>query len=257
MTDTVRTLSALQTLLADNTSGDISPQDARDVLVSSWTPGWVQYLDHRLSDETPHTDDDFFQTDSSADYTDDAVSGTATWQITRGVLSVRYTSQSGGNAATFIKPITSASAPMTIETRLSVASLKVNWPTAALVFADGTSASSKTIEFGTTGNNDLSNAALQLRKGTRTDIQASNYNRLVSIWACDYLTYIRLIWKSANTWQAAASVDGISWWSKGFADVSYTMTPTHFGFLVTSYGDTNDHGAAFDYFRVYDSDLSV
>lgn len=34
MADTVRSLSALQTLLADNTSGDISPQDLRDFLVS-------------------------------------------------------------------------------------------------------------------------------------------------------------------------------------------------------------------------------
>ena len=35
MTDTVRTLSALQTLLADNTSGAISPQDLRDAVISS------------------------------------------------------------------------------------------------------------------------------------------------------------------------------------------------------------------------------
>lgn len=47
MVDTVRTLSALQTLLADNTSGDISPQDVRDMLVSvypkwnSWSPTWT------------------------------------------------------------------------------------------------------------------------------------------------------------------------------------------------------------------------
>ena len=34
MVDTARTLAALQTLLADNTSGDISPQDIRDLLVS-------------------------------------------------------------------------------------------------------------------------------------------------------------------------------------------------------------------------------
>lgn len=34
MVDTVRTLSALQTLLADNTAGDISAQDLRDFLVS-------------------------------------------------------------------------------------------------------------------------------------------------------------------------------------------------------------------------------
>lgn len=36
MPDTVRTLSALQTLLADNTAGDISPQDVRDMLVSTY-----------------------------------------------------------------------------------------------------------------------------------------------------------------------------------------------------------------------------
>ena len=37
MVDTARTLAALQTLLADNTSGDISPQDVRDMLLSLFT----------------------------------------------------------------------------------------------------------------------------------------------------------------------------------------------------------------------------
>ena len=36
MADTRRTLAALQTLLADNTSGDISAQDIRDFLVSAY-----------------------------------------------------------------------------------------------------------------------------------------------------------------------------------------------------------------------------
>jgi hypothetical protein len=36
MADTIRTLSALQSLLADNTAGDISPQDVRDMLVSTY-----------------------------------------------------------------------------------------------------------------------------------------------------------------------------------------------------------------------------
>ena len=36
MADTVRTLSSLQTILADNTAGDISPQDLRDFLVSAY-----------------------------------------------------------------------------------------------------------------------------------------------------------------------------------------------------------------------------
>lgn len=40
MVDTIRTMSALQSLLADNTAGDISPQDVRDFLVSSLTGGY-------------------------------------------------------------------------------------------------------------------------------------------------------------------------------------------------------------------------
>ncbi len=38
MPDTVRTLAALQTLLADNVAGDISAQDVRDFLVSAFPP---------------------------------------------------------------------------------------------------------------------------------------------------------------------------------------------------------------------------
>ncbi len=38
MTDTVRTIAALQALLEDNSAGDISPQDLRDMLVSLASP---------------------------------------------------------------------------------------------------------------------------------------------------------------------------------------------------------------------------
>lgn len=37
MADTIRTRSAIVALLPDNTSGDISPQDLRDFLVSVWS----------------------------------------------------------------------------------------------------------------------------------------------------------------------------------------------------------------------------
>lgn len=45
MADTVRSISAIQTLLADNTTGLISPQDLRDMLVSLDDSGWGQYSD--------------------------------------------------------------------------------------------------------------------------------------------------------------------------------------------------------------------
>lgn len=43
MVDTVRTLSELQTLFADNTTGAISPQDLRDFLVSVSPPHGTMY----------------------------------------------------------------------------------------------------------------------------------------------------------------------------------------------------------------------
>jgi hypothetical protein len=47
MADTKRSLTALQALLADNTSGDISPQDVRDFLVTALgTAGAITWLDN-------------------------------------------------------------------------------------------------------------------------------------------------------------------------------------------------------------------
>lgn len=51
MADTVRTLSALQAILADNTSGNISPQDLRDMLVS--TKGGHGYYPDNATIATP------------------------------------------------------------------------------------------------------------------------------------------------------------------------------------------------------------
>lgn len=45
MVDTIRTLSALQTLLADNATGEISEQDLRDMLVSTYLSGTAGYVE--------------------------------------------------------------------------------------------------------------------------------------------------------------------------------------------------------------------
>ena len=47
MVDTVRTKAALQALFADNSSGDISPQDLRDFLVTTYADGGINVVaDH-------------------------------------------------------------------------------------------------------------------------------------------------------------------------------------------------------------------
>lgn len=51
MVDQLRTLTNLKTLLADNTTGNISPQDIRDAVVSLATP-YAQCYQHNNASET-------------------------------------------------------------------------------------------------------------------------------------------------------------------------------------------------------------
>lgn len=53
MVDTVRTLAALQALLADNTAGDISAQDVRDLLVSAYPSQWFAAGQQALTNTAP------------------------------------------------------------------------------------------------------------------------------------------------------------------------------------------------------------
>ena len=56
MTDTARTLAQIKTLLADNTSGAISPQDIRDMLASLINPTAGSGFPERPSDRYPADD---------------------------------------------------------------------------------------------------------------------------------------------------------------------------------------------------------
>jgi hypothetical protein len=69
--DTVRTLAALQSLLADNTAGDISAQDVRDFLVSVFTH--QSLLGYKATTDTP--DDEFDESTLDAKWT--AVTGSS------------------------------------------------------------------------------------------------------------------------------------------------------------------------------------
>lgn len=75
MVDTARTKAALQTLLADNTSGDISPQDLRDLMESISAPvdggGFHQHYSPDRPPLSPDGADD--------EFSDGSVSGWTTW----------------------------------------------------------------------------------------------------------------------------------------------------------------------------------
>lgn len=224
-------------------------------------PEWVSYLAERQGDETPHTDDDFFGSDSSGDYTEQTVSGTGLWTIGRGVLSSVFDSQADNDLSVFMKSITSASAPMTIETRLRTWVPTIDTINAGIVFTDGTATSSKSIIFSSAASDAnyragiliLSRGSLTSFIDTNTAITPANAG-----WSGSYQSvYLRLIWKSANTWQISHSMDGNAWLNQGLGDTAFTMTPTHVGFGVSTRTHASEWAATFDYLRVYDADLSV
>lgn len=53
MPNTMRAIADLYALLADNTSGDISPQDVRDIVASLDDTGWAQYRDTQYTSASP------------------------------------------------------------------------------------------------------------------------------------------------------------------------------------------------------------
>lgn len=69
--------------------------------------------------------------------------------------------------------------------------------------------------------------------------------------------YLRLIWTAANTFAVNHSWDGVTWIDSSSSTISDTLTPTHFGVSVSTWGGSTVAYAQFEYVRVYESDLSV
>lgn len=252
MADTVRTLSALQTLLADNTSGDISAQDIRDFLVSAWTPEWIQYLQHRMPGETAHTDDDFFD-DATITGTEVTPSGTVTWTEKYGVLSVKAASMTSTDISAIVKPLTPSSAPVTIETSTRAVLTPNNNSGVLLGFSTGATASSNIAgyEYFYGG----SSSPWAPTTGTFTARSTGTLKTGFRDGLTDRV-YVRVIWTGTNAFEIAVSIDGVSWAKMGIADLSTTLTPTHF-FVAVEQSASEEQVRMFDYLRVYESDLSV
>lgn len=62
--------------------------------------------------------------------------------------------------------------------------------------------------------------------------------------------YMKMRWSAANTFQTSYSPDGVSWFKFPTADVSYTLTPTHAGFCISTWGGTTPVIGSVEYFRV-------
>ena len=219
-------------------------------------PGsWLSAMFARPSGE--HVDDDDFNDgDIGAEWSTYTQTGTTTWEEGLDVLSARTWSQSGSDASVIVKPMTGATTyPITIETAMRVAVRDVNYLMAGMAFTDGTSGASKCVlsmpywSSSYTWYNSFRSGTLDNVSSTYTNI-AMNNGSLNWPWL-----YQRLVWVSANSFKYGWSVDGVIYDYVG--NYSVTMTPTHYGVWVSSWGTGTPALASFEYFRVTESDLSV
>lgn len=249
MVDTVRTLASLQTLLADNTTEQISPQDHRDHLVSGWTPGHIRAGDHRLPHETAHADD-IFPAQGVVPGTAVNPSATPTWTSEGGQLGV--TAASTGAFAIHARAfsMTPSSPPVTIETRFDkIGALNTNGSGFHIGFSNGTATSSTVLGFGVL----TTNLTYKHNGGT---FASANFTSDTTLGIWNRPLYVRCVWTAANTAKLAVSPGGGAWTALGFTSASTTISPTHFFVGVTT-DQATVMAVVIDPIRVYESDLSV
>jgi len=246
MVDTVRQLAALQTLLADNTSGDVSAQDARDVLVSGW-PGFQP--------ATVGEYDDYFNEASSGDWTAiSADTGTETWDYPaatrfgndRGV-QVTFEDLASQDFTAYVKSLSGIAVGDYIQTKQTVwGGLSTDGvdALAGLMFTDGTTTAANGVFFGRSYNASEVPTIVAIH-GTLGAMATLPLN---SISATPPDMHFRLTYSAANTFQALISLDGINFIQLG-SNISKTMTPTHGGFGASTYGAGEPKLALFRYFH--------
>lgn len=214
------------------------------------------YLRGRLPDETAHANDQFFP-GTTPGGTALTVSGTATWVQGRGRLGVRFDSQSTTDAAVRLWSLTPSAAPVTIETAVEVMLAESGIPHVGLCFTDGVVGTSNcwtALIF--TGS---VTASFYVYKGTLNNFgSASTAGANVAVNAMPWgRMHIRSVWTAADTFEPAWSPDGVTWTDFGITADAHTMTPTHFGVLVSTWGGTEKDAVSVNYLRVNETDLSV
>jgi len=216
-------------------------------------PEWVHYLNGRLPDETPHADDVFF--DGSSNPTGLTVSGTVTWTEARGLMSAVYDDQTAEDMACQLYSFTTASVPMTVETAYRMDGATNVIRMAGVTISDGTTSTSNMVRAGFyLGGTPL--RRFTFAEGTFTAHATAAGDEINHDNASQGIAYVQLIWTASNTFKSRWSIDGVTWYDP-FGTDAQTMTPTHYGVWVSTWGGAVPSLASFNYIRVYDSDLSV
>ena len=222
---------------------------------SATVPGWMTRLAQPLS---THADDDEFNGAGLGGWTEVDPSGTTTWTEQDGVASVKFSGQASGDLAGLIKAMTPTVAPVTIQTAIRHMDNTSSNTMIGLCFADGLTDTDDLLSIVSYAG--ASAAIMEYRHGTFTAATTGTGGHTwesLHEWAPAPFLYLRLIWKTTNTFAYSVSPDGVSWTDFGGSDLTHALAPTHFGLIVSKYGQPGDPVASFEYFRVTETDLSV
>jgi hypothetical protein len=181
-----------------------------------------------------------------------AASGNLTWTEGADVLSAFNT---GGDTAScfhaILRPLTGAGGSMAAGDAF-ISCVTIWAPIAdftfgGLVLTDGTTFGSGNQVASILGQRSTGTAGLQSTPITNFNADGTPAGALPAMNSVQRL-YHRLAMLAANTWRSDFSADGVSWY-KGTANLSKTMTPTHVGFLSSSYGTATKHIASYEFLR--------
>lgn len=246
MPDTARTLAALLALYADNTSGDISPQDLRDGFASLWT------FDPDALPASPHANDDEFRDGSiGGAWTDwDPASVYANSEDTFGL---RILSSAGSLAGGGVFRDVPVSSDWTLTTKVSLTRDQTPNTFAGIFLAEDLTASPSTGDLRTLMTTyGGSGPRLEVDSWTAHGSFGSGLANTNAVDAIAHGVYLRIA-KTSTTYRFMWSVDGVGWLTL-YSTTSLGITPVKAGLAVISdHGSTARTEAFFCFWRQVDS----
>lgn len=183
-----------------------------------------------------------------------APTGTVVWDegrdeiAGRDILSVSFAGVAANDVACLLKPI-SGSSPLSIATAIRRWGALQDYSMLGLVFTDGTATTSNVV-FAILQEDTSANWVHIIRHGTITNLTGTGFSKTNLSNNVSSPPHLRLTWVSANTWRLETSPDGNRWTTFTFSDISFTMTPTHWGFGASGYGQADEQLGTFEYFEV-------
>src|SRR5512146_2460048 len=205
-------------------------------------------LHHRISGSS--SDDDEFTTDTSANYSSILPTGTANWSVANHNLNVQFDTQSGSDIAAFVKALTlTDGGALETNVRISTENLK-NYTVFGLLLTDGTLTTSGIVTASFYMSSTADQMFVRCDGGTVTNVSGSGASATLSALGQTGSFRIRLkrVSSTSYIWSLATEPGGL-YYSWGVSGYNPSITPTHGGVFVSTFGGTHKAIASFDYLR--------